>query len=156
MSYVTSSLLPGEVILYEGRMSLWALQKPLGLGALLLCVCWVLPYWVALATFSVGLLLWVIAAVQFISTERCVTSRRVIAKHGLISRFTSEIELGRVEGLEVVQTTAQRLMGYGTVIVSGVGSHRTSIAAVADPMAFSAAFREALREYGSSSATAGR
>ncbi len=146
MSYTKATLLPGEVIIYEGRLSLWSLQGWI-MGGLFFCALFGLPGLWGVGSVSLGVLLLTVAWLRFASTEMAVTSRRVLSKRGLIARHTAEIELSRVEGIEVAQSVAQRLMGYGTVLVSGVGSHRAAIQNVAHPIRFAAAFRDALRQH---------
>lgn len=122
--YVASILSDGEVVLYEGQMSL-AAQVPLFLiGALFI------------PAFGAGLLIWGVAIATYYTTELAVTNKRVVAKFGLLTRTTIEINLRRVESVQVHQGILGRIFDFGTVWVSGAGTPQASIPNVQDPMAF--------------------
>ena len=139
MSYIDSNLIEGEEVIYEGQISLWSLSKWIVVGIMGVAFIFYHSFWVLIPFIGgVACLIW--AFVQFVSTELAVTNKRVIAKYGLVARKTVEISLSRVEGVEVQQSFNQRLLGYGSVFVSGTGSHKARIANVKDPMAFRQAF----------------
>ena len=54
-------------------------------------------------------------------TEIGVTDRRVIFKKGFIRRDTIEINMDKVESVEVDQSILARLLDYGYVRVRGTG-----------------------------------
>jgi len=76
-----------------------------------------------------------------------VTTQRVIAKRGWIARRTTEISLGRVEGVEINQTIFERMFNFGDILVSGVGSHKARIDDVSDPMSFRKALLTSLGQF---------
>jgi uncharacterized membrane protein YdbT with pleckstrin-like domain len=130
-SYIEEALVSGERVLHTGRTSLWSVWHLLFLGLLLLPV------------FGVGLILWGVAYVRIKSTEIAVTTRRLIVKHGLISRSTVEINLNKVESIRVDQSMLGRLLDFGTLVISGTGTAHAPIVGVAEPMSFRKAFMEA-------------
>jgi len=129
-SYIEDALVKGEKVVHLGKVSLWSLWHLLVFGVLLTPVV-------------VGLVLLVIAYVRFKSIEMAVTTKRVIVKHGFISRSTIEINLSRVESLQVEQGVLGRIFNFGTIVVAGTGASHAPIAGIADPMAFRKAFVEA-------------
>ena len=139
MSYIDSNLIRGEEVIYEGQISLWSLSKWIVVGVLGVAFVFYHSFWV-LIPFVGGSTCLVWAFVQFVSTELAVTNKRVIAKYGLVARKTVEISLSRVESVEVQQSFNERLLGYGNVFISGIGSHKARISNVQDPMAFRQAF----------------
>jgi uncharacterized membrane protein YdbT with pleckstrin-like domain len=123
MSYVDSVLGAGERVLFTGRISAWTLF-------------W---YWIAglvLLPLVIGLFVWIFAWVKLRTTELAVTNRRVIAKFGFIRRETTEINVGKIESVQVNQSVMGRLLDYGTIVFSGAGTPQASIANIADPLAF--------------------
>ena len=87
------------------------------------------------------LLIWF--AVSFIKaftvwwgTELAVTSKRVIAKTGLIQRNTVELNHSKVESFSVHQSILGRILGYGDVVVNGTGGIGTPINRVSKPIQF--------------------
>jgi uncharacterized membrane protein YdbT with pleckstrin-like domain len=122
-SYVESVLGGGERVLFQGRISAWSLFGYWIFGLILLPVV-------------IGLVLWIVAWIKIRSTELAVTNRRVIAKFGFISRDTIEINIARVESVQVNQGLAGRLLNFGTIVFSGAGTPQATLANIADPLAF--------------------
>ena len=54
-------------------------------------------------------------------TEFAVTSRRIISKRGFIWRQTEEMSMDKVETIDVVQSIPGRLLGFGSIRVTGTG-----------------------------------
>ena len=54
-------------------------------------------------------------------TEIAVTNRRVIYKRGFISRTTAEMQMDKIESVEVDQSILGRILDYGKVTVLGTG-----------------------------------
>lgn len=126
-SYVEDALVPGETVVRLGRLSLWSFWHLILFGILL-------------APVGIGLVLLVIAWVRWRSTEVGVTTRRVIVKTGFISRKTVEVNLAKVESLQVEQGVIARMLDYGTLVIAGTGTTHEPIRGVAEPMAFRKAF----------------
>src|ERR1700732_2933486 len=56
------------------------------------------------------------------TTEIAVTDCRVILKRGFIRRATMEMNLAKVESIDVDQTLSGRIFNYGNVTIRGTGS----------------------------------
>jgi hypothetical protein len=76
------------------------------------------------------------------TTELAFTNKRVIAKFGLISRKTIELNISKVESMQVNQGILGRIFNYGTLVISGVGNPQAPILGISDPMSFRRAFME--------------
>jgi uncharacterized membrane protein YdbT with pleckstrin-like domain len=82
-------------------------------------------YWgeiVAAAILLGAIVSFVPAWLRRSATEIAVTDRRVILKKGLIWRHTVEMNMQKVESVDVDQTVAGRIFNYGDVTIRGVGS----------------------------------
>lgn len=130
-SYVDSVLISGETVLHRARVSLWPHAFKIPFGILLLPL------------FGVGLILLIWVFVIYRTTEIAITNKRVIAKFGLVSRSTTEINLSKIESLQVDQNVAGRLFGYGTLVVAGAGTPNLRVPGIADPLRFRKHFMEA-------------
>ncbi len=130
-SYVEQALVAGERIVHTGRPSLWSVWHLIVLGLLLL------------PAFGLGLVLWLVAYIRIKSTELAVTTRRVIVKHGFIRRSTIEMNISKVESIQVEQSLMGRMLDYGTLVIAGTGPSHAPLAGIAEPMAFRKAFIEA-------------
>lgn len=129
-SYVDKVLLSDEQVLHRGNISLWPYALWIVIGVLT-------------AVIGVGLIIlgWVWMHTR--STEIAITTKRVIAKFGFISRRTVEINLAKVESIQVDQGLLGRMLDFGTVIIAGAGNPVAPIAGVANPLQFRRAFMEA-------------
>ena len=130
-SYVEGALVAGEKVVHQGQISLWSVWHLLALGLVLLPV------------FGIGLIFWGIAYIRIKSTEIAVTTKRLIVKHGFIRRSTIEININKVESIQVDQEMMGRMLNFGTLVISGTGTSHAPIMGIAEPMAFRKAFIEA-------------
>ena len=76
------------------------------------------------------------AAIAKATTELAVTSKRVIAKFGLIRRNSIELNHQKVESFNVDQSILGRIFGFGTLVINGTGGGKTPIANIAAPLTF--------------------
>lgn len=129
-SYIEGSLLTDETILHQGRISLWSMFPLIFLG-------------VILTPIVIGLVLLLIAYIRYKTTELAITNQRVVVKTGLISRKIIEINIDKVESVEVAQTVLGRLFDYGSLSISGTGFNQAPIPNISDPMAFRKALTQA-------------
>ena len=130
-SYVEGALVKDERLVHVGHISLWSMWHLIAAGIVLL------------PAFGLGLIFLVMAYVRYQSTELAVTTKRVIVKHGFIRRQTVEINLNKVESVQVDQGALGRMFNFGTLVVSGTGTSHAPLTGIASPMAFRRAFIEA-------------
>ena len=148
MSYLQRILQPGETLRYVGRLH-WIIYLPgLVLFAIAVAVSVVIvatnepgnlmPYLLGILELLMlaSLLTLLAAAVRRWTTEIAVTDRRVIFKRGLIRRHTVEMNMDKVETVDVDQSLAGRLLGYGDIVVRGTGSSIEPFRKIAAPLDF--------------------
>jgi len=70
------------------------------------------------------------------TTETDVTSLRVVHKEGFIQRRTFEMSLDKIESVDVRQSIAGRIFGWGDVTVNGVGEGTETIKMIGAPLEF--------------------
>jgi uncharacterized membrane protein YdbT with pleckstrin-like domain len=126
-SYVEGALTKGEQVVHQGKVSIWSLVPLLLLGLVFLA-------------FGLGLLFWIAAAIRYFTTELAITNKRVIAKFGLISRSTIEINLQKIESIQVNQGILGRIFNFGSIVVSGAGNPQAPIPGISNPLQFRRAF----------------
>jgi uncharacterized membrane protein YdbT with pleckstrin-like domain len=141
-SYVDAVLAPGETILHRAAVSHWKFLASY-LAGILLVVAGAAPpflsvrreYWIAGgAAAALGVIVILAALIRRATTELVLTDRRIIAKRGLVSRDTVEMNLAKVESVHVNQSLLGRLLDYGDVTVVGTGSSLEPLAGVARPL----------------------
>jgi uncharacterized membrane protein YdbT with pleckstrin-like domain len=144
MAYYTKVLQPDEKVTYIGRLH-WTIYR----NSILLCLAAIV-----IAVFAFGLtedirfvvlcvagILAVLAIVAFlrswfvrITTEIVVTDKRIIHKVGWIARRTEEINVTKVETVDVNQTLTERMLGSGTVLIKGIGGSWEPLRRIASPL----------------------
>jgi len=137
MSYIESTLIPNEEIKYTGKLH-WIIYiksiailivgiilsfssetRLFGAGVILLSFLFYFKYWL-----------------DSITTELAVTSKRIIAKVGIIRRETIELNHSKVESLSVDQSILGRILNYGTLTINGTGGNKLPIKTISKPMLF--------------------
>ena len=129
MTYVQRVLQPGEQVRHVSSIH-WIVYWP-GVAVALLAV---VAYWLADTRLLPGFwrytayALAVVAAVLLIQqwfqwwvTEIAVTNRRVVYKNGLIRRETNEMNMDKVESVQIDQSIFGRMLDYGNVTILGTG-----------------------------------
>jgi uncharacterized membrane protein YdbT with pleckstrin-like domain len=98
---------------------------------------------ILLPAFGAGLIFLLFAWVKYKTTELAITNKRVIAKFGFISRRTVEINISKIESIQVDQSITGRIFNYGTLLIAGAGDPQAPILGISKPMEFRKAFMEA-------------
>ena len=148
MSYIQKSLSDGEKLVHA-FVPHWLSWAPIAVFLLLfglVCIGIALgtvlapdpvPRWIPLLLCIVGLAFLAKALeayVKYKSIELGVTSRRLIAKRGIISRVTEEMRTCKVETVELKQDIMGRLLGYGDVVATATGASDVAFRGVAAPL----------------------
>lgn len=140
MSYIKSQLLPGEHIRYRGHLH-GMIFVPAGAFAVLAVLTLVFamqsgewPLFYGLAVPAVVAYLW--AQILYSTSEFAVTNKRVVIKVGWLSRRTVETMLSKVEGINVEQSLLGRLLGYGSIVITGTGGTQEPFRNIGNPFEF--------------------
>ncbi len=138
MGYIEKNLMSNERLMYQAKLHWVVFLWP---------VTWLV---IAIILFAagggaaaVGGLLLLIAIVSGIvafinvsTSEFGVTNKRVMVKVGWIRRNSLEVLLSKVEGIQVSQGILGRILGYGSVTVSGTGGTRDPFHKISGPLEF--------------------
>ena len=123
MAYIEQSLSANEKI--EAIFGLhWTAWLPVWLWVLL-----------AIPTIGITLLVALYVYLRLKYQEQGVTNKRVILKKGIIGRQTEEMKLRSIETVEIDQGVFGRMLGFGTVRVTGRGVSDIVFKGIDDPMA---------------------
>ena len=139
MSYVDQNLMPDEQVVHRGAVHWFSIVRGVaealagGIVALSTDGA-MMAVGVVVAAAGIGHL--ILGLVHMKTTELVITSRRVIAKFGLIKRNTMELSHDRVESLNVTQSVIGRVLDFGTVSVNGTGGRMAPIPKIAHPLRF--------------------
>lgn len=151
MSYLAHILQPDEKVLVDGHLH-WIIYRRAILFALLTALCAGVLFFVKDQQglkFSALSLAFIFGALTIVfalhawwrsfMTEIAVTTNRVIYKTGFIRRYTVEMNMDKVESVDVMQPLLGRLLDYGSIRVRGTGASLEQLDYVAHPLALRSA-----------------
>jgi len=144
MRYIDEILQPGETVAYAGRLH-WIIYLPAAIALLLalaaltrvdrgtLGMTWLA---VAVALAVAGGLMLFSAWFRRWTTEIDVTDRRVVYKCGFVRRHTVEMNMDKVESVDVDQSILGRLLDYGDITIRGTGETWETLKMIGAPLKF--------------------
>ncbi len=118
-NYVDQNLGTGEQVIYEAKL-----------------------HWMVFISIKAILTLFIAPLIAFSTSEFAITNKRVIIKVGLISRRTLEMNLSKIESVNVNQGILGRMLGYGTIIIVGTGGTKEPFSCISNPLEFRKKFQE--------------
>jgi len=118
-NYVNSHLIMGETVVYSAKL-----------------------HWIIYLTAKAILTLGIAPFIQRATSEFAITTKRVIIKEGLIARRTLEMNLSKIETVNVDQSIMGRILNYGSITIIGTGGTHEVFHNIAHPMQFRKAFQE--------------
>lgn len=118
-SYVDNNLIRDEQVVYETKY-----------------------HWKIYFTLRGIFTLFIAPALSRWADEFVITNKRIICKTGLFSRRTLEMNLNKIESVNVDQGIMGRMLGYGTITIIGTGGTRESFPDIAQPVEFRKRFQE--------------
>jgi uncharacterized membrane protein YdbT with pleckstrin-like domain len=142
--YIDDILQPGETIVFSGTIH-WIIYLP-GMALMLAAVFCLTqsgnaaagPFWlitsVVLATIGgFGILR---AWFRRWTTEIDVTDRRVVYKRDFIRRHTVEMNMDKIESVDVDQSVLGRLFDFGDIVIRGTGEGIEPLHRIGAPLEF--------------------
>jgi len=117
--YVDSTLVKDEHVVYETKL-----------------------HWIIFISLKGLLTLFIAPLIEYLTSEFAITNKRVIVKVGLISRKTLEMNLQKIETVNVNQSILGRILNYGTVTIVGTGGTKEPFHYIANPLKFRKKFQE--------------
>lgn len=145
MSYIDDNLIANEQIIARAKVH-WFVFAPAALMVALSFASYGLYGGTAFVFALIGIPFALYAFFLYIATELAVTNKRVIAKYGFIMRKTFELNISRVESLNIDQSVIGRLLDFGDISVNGVGSAATPFRCIAAPLKLRRALNETLEK----------
>lgn len=148
MGYISDNLLNGETVAYQAKLH-WIIYRDTALFLLLaLLLTPVLIQaqdtgkLVLVILFAVVGMFGLAAFIRVKTSEYGITNKRVIMKEGLISRRTVELLLIKTETLSVDQSILGRMLGFGSITLTGTGGTKEVFYNIAVPMRFRNEFQQ--------------
>jgi len=118
-AYVNNNLIRGEVVVYETTY-----------------------HWIIFFSLKALITLFISPLMDRWTDEFAITNKRIIIKTGLISRRTIELNLSKIESVNVDQSIFGRILGFGSVQIVGTGGTRETFTNINNPITFRKRFQE--------------
>lgn len=99
-------------------------------------------HWIIFFSLRALLTLFIAPLIDRFTDEFAITNKRVIIKTGLFSRKTFEMNLSKIESVNVDQSILGRILGYGTIKIVGSGGTKEVFPNIRKPLAFRKTFQE--------------
>lgn len=109
-------------------------------------VYWGSIHWISFISLRALGSLFILPILDRWTSEYAVTNKRVIMKTGLIRRQTLEMNISKIESINVNQSILGRILGYGDITVVGFGGTRESFLTISSPIEFRRRFQELQNE----------
>ena len=117
--YVESNLVKDEQVVYETNY-----------------------HWIIFVSLKAIFTLFIAPLIMRMTSEFAITNKRVIIKVGLIRRTTLEMNLQKIETVNVNQSIMGRIFGFGTISIVGTGGTRETFPQISRPLEFRKKFQE--------------
>ena len=118
-NYVKNNLIQGEIIAYSTSY-----------------------HWIIFFSAKSFLTLFLSPFIANYSDEFAITNKRVIIKTGLIARHTLELNLTKIESVNIDQNIWGRILGYGSIQIIGTGGTKETFINIKKPLKFRKKFQE--------------
>ena len=93
-------------------------------------------YLLFLGVFIIRIIIFIKMMINKWTTERVLTDSRYIQKNGWIARNTEEISIYKIEEVDLSQSILGRVLGYGSISISGTGSGNIVLKSIDAPIIF--------------------
>lgn len=138
MSYIDNNLMSGESVIYRTKLHWVVFMWP---------VIWLV---IAIVMFGnsndaapsgalallVSIVTGIVSLINYKTSEFGLTNKRTLVKVGFIRRNSVEVLLTKVEGIQVKQGILGRILGFGSIIISGTGGAKDPFHKISSPLEF--------------------
>lgn len=144
MSFIRENLMPGEEIVYYGKLH-WFMLVPYLVVVVLFAIT-IVPTalldvigWFFCCSgpcLLFGVAATIDAFIKYATTEMVITNQRFINVSGLFNRSHFDMQLSRIEGIWIVRPMIGNVVDYGTLVLSGPGGGQHKFPLVQCPQQF--------------------
>lgn len=145
--FIEKNLLPSETIIHKSKLH-WAIYLKSGLSVLIGIGLLFEPFIhnpisipASTLFLYLGLFFLIKNFLRSTTTEFALTDKRVVTKKGIFSRLVQELKIEQIEGVNIYQSFLGRILGYGTIHVTGTGGKTEPLPMIANPEVMHQAIR---------------
>ncbi|MBM9519977.1 PH domain-containing protein [Desulforhopalus vacuolatus] len=116
-NYVNNTLIRDEHVVYETKL-----------------------HWILFCKLKALFSLFIVPAIDRTTSEFVITNRRVVIKVGWFNHDAFEMNLSKIESVNISQSFIARILGYGTIIIVGTGGSKEMFHNISKPKEFKRQF----------------
>ena len=151
MSYIDKGLMDGERIVYRGKLHwvvfLWPIIFFVAAIMLTIIIGGAEGFIIGFMLITVSIFSSIGSFITYKTSEFGITNKRLIVKVGFIHRNSLEVLLNKVEGIEVNQNILGRILGFGSVTISGMGGTKDPFHRIDAPLEFRSKVQEQIASF---------
>jgi uncharacterized membrane protein YdbT with pleckstrin-like domain len=151
MSYIDKGLMDGERIVYRGKLHwvvfLWPIIFFVAAIMLTIIIGGAEGFIIGFMLIAVSIFSSIGSFITYKTSEFGITNKRLIVKVGFIHRNSLEVLLNKVEGIEVNQNILGRILGFGSVTISGTGGTKDPFHRIDAPLEFRSKAQEQIASF---------
>ena len=153
--YISTTLIQGEQVVLTPTIHNIVYAKPFVFFGIIscflimaLCIDMGFSAWVTTEAFVllISLIWFLFDQLYYAHVEMAVTNKRVVAKTGIISVHSDELQWNKIESIEIRQGIVGRCLNYGDVYFSGTGTSYVRFGDVRNPWVVKSKAAEILSE----------
>lgn len=136
MGFIQDNLMGGENVVYQTKLHWIVFAWPI-IFLLIAIIGFASGYpELGVILIILAILSAISSVITYATSEFGITNKRVLIKLGFIRRNSLETLLAKVEGIGVNQGILGRILGYGTIVVTGTGGTKESFHKISAPLEF--------------------
>lgn len=151
MSYIDKGLMDGERIVYRGKLHwvvfLWPIIFFVAAIVLTIIIGGAEGFIIGFMLITVSIFSSLGSFITYKTSEFGITNKRLIVKVGFIHRNSLEVLLNEVAGIEVNQNILGRILGFGSVTISGTGGTKHPFHRIGAPLEFRSKAQEQIASF---------
>ena len=99
-------------------------------------------HWIIFISLRALFTLFIAPLIDRWTNEFAITNKRVIIKIGFFRRRTIELNLTKIESVNVLQSVLGRILGFGSIVIVGTGGTKEIFPNIRGPLKFRKKFQE--------------
>jgi hypothetical protein len=131
----TSFLHPNEKVVLRAKIHPGIYWKAIALGLVSILIM-LMAFYLGAFLLLVSLIMYVFSQLTKHYLLLVLTDQRVVMRSGILNLETIQMHYNRIESVEIFWTPPGRILGYGTVMITGTGSRVASIPFVGNALEF--------------------
>ncbi|MGA2622541.1 MAG: PH domain-containing protein [Bacteroidota bacterium] len=136
MAYIEQNLIVGENVIYRAKLH-WIIFQWTIIWFAISMICFSGNVNSAGIIFlALAIVLGIFRILDYTTSEFGVTNKRVLIKVGWAQRRSLELLLTKIESIAVVQDLQGKMLGYGTIIITGTGGSKEVFPSITNPFEF--------------------